>query len=262
MMVGRDITDLYPTRNQKIGKPVLRVENLSLKNRLHDINLTVHEGEILGIGGLMGSGSGVLAKALFGLYPHLQGKIMIGEKSRITSPRDAIDAGIALVTDDRKGEGLVLMMSVFENLLLPSYRRISSMGTLLEKSKQTGIVEKWISDLKIKVHDPAVAVGTLSGGNQQKVVLGKWLQMNPRVLILNEPTRGIDVGAKAEIYQLMKSLTEEGIAIIMISSEMPELLGMSHRILVMHEGRVTGEMPIEEATQEKIFLYATGGVRK
>lgn len=259
MMVGRDITDLYPERNQKIGKPILKVENLSLEGQLHDINLTVREGEILGIGGLMGSGSTTLSKALFGLYPRLQGSILIGDNNRITSPRDAIDAGIALVTDDRKGEGLVLIMSVFENLLLPSYQRISAMGTLMEKSKQSSIVSKWVSNLKIKVHDPAVEAGTLSGGNQQKVVLGKWLQMNPKVLILNEPTRGIDVGAKAEIYQLMKALTDQGLAIIMISSEMPELLGMSHRIVVMHEGRITGEMPVEEATQEKIFLYATGG---
>lgn len=259
MMVGRDITDLYPARNRKIGQPVLKVENLTLKDQLHNINLTVHEGEILGIGGLMGSGSTTLSKALFGLFPQIQGTITVGEKSRIISPRDAIDAGIALVTDDRKSEGLVLMMSVFENLLLPSYRRISALGTLLEKSKQTSIVDNWVSNLKIKVHDPAVQAGTLSGGNQQKVVLGKWLQMNPKVLILNEPTRGIDVGAKAEIYQIMKALTEQGIAIIMISSEMPELLGMSHRIAVMHEGRITGEMPVEEATQEKIFLFATGG---
>lgn len=132
------------------------------------------------------------------------------------------------------------------------------MGVLFNRVKQNQIVSDWVSKLRIKVHNSSVEVGTLSGGNQQKVVLGKWLQMNPKILILHEPTRGIDVGAKAEIYQLMKSLTEEGIAIILISSEMPELLGMSHRILVMHEGRITGELPIEEATQEKIFIYATG----
>ncbi|MGO0062679.1 sugar ABC transporter ATP-binding protein [Brevibacillus fluminis] len=261
MMVGRDIAALYPERNRRIGEPVLKVEHLSLDGKLSDINLTVRAGEILGIGGLMGSGSTTLSKALFGLYPQAKGTITVDGKSGITSPKAAIDAGIALVTDDRKGEGLVLIMSVFENLLLPSYRRISSFGTLLEKSRASGIVERWIAGLKIKVHNPAVAVGTLSGGNQQKVVLGKWLQMNPKVLILNEPTRGIDVGAKAEIYQFMKALSEEGLAIIMISSEMPELLGMAHRIAVMHEGRITGEMPIEEATQEKIFIYATGGER-
>ncbi len=261
MMVGRDITDLYPERNKHLGKPVLTVENLSLPGELHDISLTVRAGEILGIGGLMGSGSTTLSKALFGLYPHIKGKISVDGNGQITTPRSAIDAGIALVTDDRKHEGLVLIMSVFENLLLPSYRRVSAMGTLMGKTKQNDIVSKWVSHLKIKVHNPAVEVGTLSGGNQQKVVLGKWLQMKPKVLILNEPTRGIDVGAKAEIYQLMKTLTEEGIAIIMISSEMPELLGMSHRIIVMHEGRITGEMPVEEASQEKIFIYATGGER-
>lgn len=259
MMVGRAISSLYPERNRKIGEVVLKTNDLTIQNSLHNVNLEVRAGEVLGIAGLMGSGSNVLAKALFGMYPQMKGSIMVNGRSRISSPKEAIDAGIALVTDDRKGNGLVLSMSVFENLLLPSYRRISSFGTLLQKSLQTGIVEKWVAGLKIKVHDPSVEVETLSGGNQQKVVLGKWLQMEPKVLILNEPTRGIDVGAKAEIYQLMKTLTEEGLAIIMISSELPELLGMSHRIAVMHAGRIVAELPIEEATQEKIFIYATGG---
>lgn len=259
MMVGRDIKDLFPGRNKNIGSSVLQVNNLSVKGRIYDINLTVRAGEILGVGGLKGSGSAVLAKALFGFYPKMQGTVVVDGSQNIRSIKDAIDAGIALVTDDRKGEGLVLSMSVFENLLLPTYRRISSFGLLTGRGRLREIVANWVSRLKIKVHDSSVEVGTLSGGNQQKVVLGKWLQMGPKVLILHEPTRGIDVGAKAEVYQLIKNLTEEGIAVILISSEMPELLGVSHRIIVMHEGRVTGELPVEEATQEKIFIYATGG---
>ena len=257
MMVGRDIKDLYPVRNHKIGSPVLKVNHLSVRDKLEDITFTLHEGEILGIGGLMGSGSKILSKALFGIYQCSGGTIEV-KNQNIKTIRDAIDAGIALVTDDRKSEGLVLTMSVYENLLLPTFCKISLMGVLVKRLKQNQIVSNWVSKLRIKVHNPLVEVGKLSGGNQQKVVLGKWLQMNPKILILHEPTRGIDVGAKAEIYQLMKNLTEEGIAIILISSEMPELLGMSHRILVMHEGRITGELPIQEATQEKIFIYATG----
>jgi ABC-type sugar transport system ATPase subunit len=188
----------------------------------------------------------------------MSGTIKVDSKV-VKSPRGAIDAGIALVTDDRKQEGLVLGLSVYENLLLPTYRKISRFG-ILKRKKKDEIVNRWVKDLKIKVHDPGVEVRTLSGGNQQKVVLGKWLQMNPKVLILNEPTRGIDVGAKAEIYQIMKRLTEDGISIIMLSSEMPELLGMCGRILVMNDGSITAEFNQNEATQEKIFYYASGGV--
>ena len=259
MMVGRDIKDMFPGRSKKIGKPALWVNNLSIKNKLYNINLTVKEGEILGIGGLMGSGSAVLARALFGIYSNTQGTIMILGDKKIRSIKEAINAGIALVSDDRKSEGLVLSMSVYENILLPAYRRISALGIFIKPQKLNKIVNRWISVLKIKVPNSTVEVKTLSGGNQQRVVLAKWLQMKPKVLILHQPTRGIDVSAKAEIYQLMKKLTEENIAIILISSEMPELLGMSHRIMVMHKGRMAGELPIEEATQEKLLIYATGG---
>src|SRR5699024_1583435 len=176
----------------------------------------------------------------------------------IGTPKQAIDSGIALVTDDRKGEGLVLNLSVYENLLLPFYRKIGKTG-VLNKSKMDTIVSKWIDALKIKVHHPSVEVGTLSGGNQQKVVLGKWLQTNPKLLILNEPTRGIDISAKTERYKIIKDLTEEGISIILISSEMRELLGMAPRTIVLHECELSGELTAEEATQDKSFNYATGG---
>ncbi|MDR6121540.1 ribose transport system ATP-binding protein [Bacillus sp. SLBN-46] len=258
MMVGRELTDLYPEKGNPANDVLLEVKDVSVPDMLHNINFSVKKGEILGIAGLMGSGRTELSKAIFGLYNNMSGSVKVDSKT-VKSPRGAIDAGIALVTDDRKQEGLVLGLSVYENLLLPSYRKISRFGVSKKKMKDE-IVNRWVKDLKIKVHDSSVEVRTLSGGNQQKVVLGKWLQMNPKVLILNEPTRGIDVGAKAEIYQIMKRLTEDGISIIMISSEMPELLGLSNRILVMNEGRITAELSQQEATQEKIFYYASGGV--
>lgn len=257
MMVGRELTDLFPEKGMPEEQITLLVKDVQVPDLLNDINFSLKKGEILGIAGLMGSGRTELSRAIFGLYKNMRGSVKVNSRE-IRSPREAIDAGIALVTDDRKKEGLVLGLSVYENLLLPTFRKISRFG-VLKKSIKDKIVDKLIKDLKIKVHDPRVEVGTLSGGNQQKVVLGKWLQMGPRVLILNEPTRGIDVGAKAEIYQIMKRLTGEGISIIMISSEMPELLGLSHRILVMHEGRITTELSQHEASQEKIFFYASGG---
>lgn len=257
MMVGRELRDLFPSKTSPEQNVSMVVEGVSVPNLLRNINFQVKKGEILGIAGLMGSGRTELSRALFGLYENMNGTVKVNGR-RVTSPKSAIDSGIALVTDDRKQEGLVLGLSVYENLLLPVYRRISRFG-ILRKNKKDAIVERWIKNLRIKVHDANVEVRTLSGGNQQKVVLGKWLQMEPDVLILNEPTRGIDVGAKAEIYQIMKKLTDEGISIIMISSDMPELLGLSHRVLVMHEGEITAELSQEEATQEKIFYYASGG---
>ncbi|MYL64180.1 ATP-binding cassette domain-containing protein [Bacillus hwajinpoensis] len=257
MMVGRDITDLFPERTIPGQDVVLQVNNLHVREGLHDVSLQVRKGEILGVAGLMGSGKTELSKAIFGIHKHQSGDVsMLGQN--VTTPKEAIDAGIALVTDDRKSEGVILDLSVYENLLLPFYRKMSRTG-ILQKTKMDQIVKKWIEDLKIKVHEPNVEVNTLSGGNQQKVVLGKWLQMNPKLLILNEPTRGIDIGAKTEIYKIIHELTEEGISVILISSEMPELIGMANRIIVMHEGHITGELAVEEATQERIFHYATGG---
>lgn len=257
MMVGRDITDLFPDRIIPQEEILMTVDNLSVRDKLHNVSFSVAKGEVLGVAGLLGSGKTTLSKALFGLEKLQTGSITFLDQS-IQTPKQAIDSGIALVTDDRKGEGLVLNLSVYENLLLPFYRKIGKTG-VLNKSKMDTIVSKWIDALNIKVHHPSVEVGTLSGGNQQKVVLGKWLQMNPKLLILNEPTRGIDIGAKTEIYKIIKDLTEEGISIILISSEMPELLGMDHRTIILHEGGLSGELTAEEATQEKIFNYATGG---
>lgn len=257
MMVGRDVNDLFPNRQTTPTEVVMEVRNLSLEGRLDNISFDLKRGEIIGIAGLLGSGRTDLSKALFGLFKGIDGEISVNSK-QIKTPKDAIDAGVALVTDDRKQEGLILGLSVYDNLLLPSLRRISKNGVLL-KTIQSDIVHKWIKELKIKVWNSDVEVRTLSGGNQQKVVLGKWLQMSPKVLILNEPTRGIDIGAKQEIYQLINTLSEQGIGILMISSEMPELLGLSNRVLVMKKGRIVKELKQSELTQEKIFLYASGG---
>ncbi|WP_280770638.1 sugar ABC transporter ATP-binding protein [Salipaludibacillus daqingensis] len=257
MMVGRELKDIYPERNIQSGDNLLDVSSLSVKGKLHDVNLTLRKGEILGVAGLMGSGQTALSKAMFGLLSIESGEVRINGTS-VRSPQQAISEGIALLTDDRKSEGLVLELSVAENILMPNYRTISNRGYLPKKKMKT-IVNQWIKELSIKTSTPEVEVRTLSGGNQQKVVLGKWLETKPQVLILNEPTRGVDVGAKSEIYKLIKNLADEGMGIILISSEMPEILGLSHRVLVMNEGRITGELDIHEATQEKIFAYAVGG---
>lgn len=258
MMVGRDLKDLFPEKTIPQNERVLQVKGMSVKNRLHNINFEVRRGEVLGVAGLMGSGKTDLSKALFGLYPLQSGEVNMNGQS-IKNPKMAIDAKIALVTDDRKDEGLVLDLSIAENILLPFYRKLAKFGVISNKAA-TSISDKWIANLKIKTTSRDVEVRKLSGGNQQKVVLGKWLQMDPQLIILNEPTRGIDIGAKQEIYKIVSELTQQGIAVILISSEMPELLGMANRVIVMNEGRIQGELDGEEATQEKIFNYASGGV--
>lgn len=258
MMVGREIKELFPKAKTSLGEERLRVEGLSQPGKLEDISFSLHAGEILGIAGLMGAGRTELAKALFGVE-NCSGKIYVDQKTvNIKNPRDAIRSGIALVTEDRKGEGLVLGLSVRENLALPNLRAISRSGFIDHRPEQE-FVDKSIEKLHIKAHHPNQQVSSLSGGNQQKVVIGKWLATKPKVLILDEPTRGVDIGAKREIYLLMNQLVQEGVAILMISSELSEVLGMSDRIIVMHEGRVTGEFLRENATQENIMHAATGG---
>lgn len=258
MMVGREIKERFPKVEAKIGEERLRAEGLSQDGKLYDINFSLRAGEILGIAGLMGSGRSELAKALFGVGKY-QGKIFVKDKLvRIKGPAEAIKAGLALITEDRKGEGLVIDLSVRENLALPNLRSLSRYGFISHRSEQD-FVDDSIQKLKVKVHHSGQEVNSLSGGNQQKVVIGKWLATQPKVLILDEPTRGVDIGAKREIYDLMNQLVQQGVAIIMISSELPEVLGMSDRILVMHEGRITGEFSRENATQETIMVAATGG---
>jgi len=266
-MVGRDIAEIYPQITHLPGEVVLKVENYTVNHPLRPgekivqgVNFELRKGEIFGISGLMGSGRTEVVESIFGAFPaDCSGNVYLdGRKVDITSPRDAINHGIGLVTEDRKKLGLVLMLSVAKNLTLAINDRIKGFLFINEK-KGSGIVRKYIDYLRIKTPDPDFIVNNLSGGNQQKVIIGKWLSTAPKILILDEPTRGIDIGSKSEIYQIIKKLAEEGVSIIMVSSELPEVLKLSHRIMVMHDGLVQAIIPAAEATQEKIMHYATGG---
>lgn len=267
LMVGRELTERYPRVPHHPTDVILEVRNYSVWNKdfpdkklLDDINFSVRKGEILGIAGLMGAGRSELVMSLFGAYGgKTEGQVLIeGNWIRIQSIDQAIRSGLALVTEDRKRLGLVLGMDVKTNTTLSNLSQISPFG-VINQNEEIKWSQKYVKELRTKTASLETPVGTLSGGNQQKVVLAKWLMSNPKVLILDEPTRGIDVGAKYEIYNLMNQLVEKGVAIIMISSELPEVLGMSDRILVMHEGRFVKELSHEEATQENIMFAATGG---
>lgn len=258
-MVGRELTERYPARNPSPGKVVLEVKHASRKGLFQDINFQIRSGEIVGFSGLMGSGRTEIMRALFGLDRLDTGEVSVfGKPAVIRKPADAVKLGIGFITEDRKDEGLVLDFSVRENMVLPSLKSFTSKGLISAQSEKS-FVESLIKRLHIKTQSSETSAGNLSGGNQQKVVIAKWVGIGPKLLILDEPTRGVDVGAKREIYQLMNELTGHGVAIIMVSSELPEVLGMSDRIVVVHEGRITGELSKEEATQEKIMTLATGG---
>lgn len=250
-MVGRELTERYPARNPSPGEVVLEVEHATRKGSFEDVSFSVHQGEIVGFSGLMGSGRTEIMRALFGLDRLDQGEVrMFGKKVEIRKPVDAVNHGIGFITEDRKDEGLVLDFSVRDNMVLPSISGFTKKGIISTQSEKV-FVDALIKRLQIKTHSAETAAGNLSGGNQQKVVIAKWIGIGPKLLILDEPTRGVDVGAKREIYQLMNELTGHGVAIIMVSSELPEVLGMSDRIVVVHEGRITGELTKAEATQEK-----------
>ncbi len=258
-MVGRELTERYPARTPEPGEVVLEVANASRKGLFEDVSFQVRAGEIVGFSGLMGSGRTEIMRALFGLDHLDSGDIRVfGKKADIRKPVDAVKLGIGFITEDRKDEGLILDFSVRDNMVLPSLSGFTSKG-IISSQKEKIFVDALIKRLQIKTHSSETAAGNLSGGNQQKVVIAKWVGIGPKLLILDEPTRGVDVGAKREIYQLMNELTGHGVAIIMVSSELPEVLGMSDRIVVVHEGRITGELNKEEATQEKIMTLATGG---
>ncbi|MGC5772904.1 sugar ABC transporter ATP-binding protein [Paenibacillus pabuli] len=258
-MVGRELTERYPARNPSYGEVVLEVRDASSTGLFENVSFTVRAGEILGFSGLMGSGRTEIMRALFGLEALDSGDIMIrGKNVHIRKPADAVRHGIGFITEDRKDEGLVLDFSIRENMALPNLFSFSNKG-FISTQKEQEFVDTLIKRLQIKTQSSETAVRNLSGGNQQKVVIAKWVGIGPSVLILDEPTRGVDVGAKREIYQLMNELTDRGVAIIMVSSELPEVLGMSDRIAVVHEGRISGELAREEATQENIMTLATGG---
>jgi ribose transport system ATP-binding protein len=259
-MVGRELTERYPARNPKYGEVVLEVRNASRKGLFENISFNVKAGEVLGFSGLMGSGRTEMMRAIFGLDRLDHGEIILrGKKVNIRKPSDAVKHGIGFITEDRKDEGLVLDFSIRENMALTNLFSFSSKG-FISTAKEQEFVDTLIKRLQIKTQSSETAARNLSGGNQQKVVIAKWVGIGPSVLILDEPTRGVDVGAKREIYQLMNELTDRGVAIIMVSSELPEVLGMSDRIAVVHEGHITGVLPKEEATQEHIMTLATGGL--
>lgn len=258
MMVGREVVERFPRTLHKAGEEVLRVEGLSRSGVLEDISFNLHRREILGIAGMVGSGRTELLRALYGLDPIDQGQVWIkGEKVTIHSPLEAISRGIALIPEERKTQGLVLLLSVMENIGLPILPQIANRG-FLDEEELKKIAQKMVKTLNIRTPSIYQRVMNLSGGNQQKVVLAKWLARESAIYFFDEPTRGIDVGAKVEIYHLMNHLIEQGSAILMVSSELPEILALSDRVLVMREGRIAGELTKEEVTQESVLKLAVG----
>lgn len=258
MMVGRVLKDLFPKINVKIGEPILRVESLTNGREFQDISFKLHKGEILGLSGLIGAGRSEVARAIFGLEKPSGGKIFVnGKQIHISNPGVAMNHGIAYLPEDRQHQGLVLLMNITNNITLPILNQFTTAG-LLSASRETKVAKKYADMLDVRAPGLWKNVMQLSGGNQQKVVLAKWLATNPRILILDEPTRGIDVGAKASVHRFMGELAKKGIGIIMISSELPEILGMSDRVVVMCEGKITAKFTRKEATQDKILTAAVG----
>ena len=260
LMVGREIKDLFPKIECEIGDVKLRVENLSCSNIFNNINFEVKKGEILGFAGLVGSGRTEVMETLFGIKRRSDGKVIIdGQERDINTPNDGIKNKIAMLTEDRRDTGIFPMLSVKDNIVI-SNMELYLKGLLLNNKKIQEDCEKYKNEIRIKTPSITEQIKNLSGGNQQKVLIARWLLTEPEILILDEPTRGIDVGAKSEIHSLISNLAGQGKSIIMISSELPEILGMCDRIVVMHEGRITGILNREEATQELIMKYATGNV--
>ena len=259
MMIGREIGERFPKRECAIGGEVLKVEGLSHQKIFKDVSFTVHAGEVLGVAGLMGAGRTEIMQAIFGNLPTVAGKIYInGKETRIRNPRQAIKAGIGFITEDRKTEGLLLENSIAENIEICNFGKTANLG-IRSKAKRAALVSQGIKDFHIKCFGPEHECGNLSGGNQQKVVLAKWVATDPKILILDEPTRGVDIGAKKEIYGVINDLAAKGVAVVMVSSELPEVLGMSDRIMVVHEGHVTGIIDAATADQAKVMTLATGG---
>lgn len=256
VMVGRELKDMYPKRKVPIGDVVLEVENLNVEDKLYDISFELREGEILGVFGLLGSGRTELVNALFGVIPKQSGRIKVnGKFVNIRNPIDARENKLGLVPLDRKNEGLALILSVKENLTLSNIEDLGT-GMLINKRNEEQKAIRWINEVNIKTPSIMTEINSLSGGNQQKVVLAKWLESGSKIMILNEPTRGIDVGAKVEIYQLMESLCEKGAGIIMVSSELHEILSIADRVIVLNEGKLVAEFKQEEASQEKLMNAA------
>lgn len=265
-MVGREVGDIFPQSAHEFGETALEVRGITAfstdrpdKKLVDGVSFNVRRGEVLGIAGLMGSGRSELLMSIFGSYPgKSSGSIFIeGKEAKISEPMDAISRGIGFVTEDRKRYGLLLEQTILDNMTLAALERISG-RFITHRARETAAAASPMTKLRIKANSPMTVAGTLSGGNQQKVVLGKWLLTEPKVLFLDEPTRGIDVGAKQEIYAEINALAKEGLAIVLVSSELPEVLGLADRVIVLHEGTVRGEFTREEATPEKVMAAATG----
>lgn len=260
MMIGREIGERFPARDVKLGQEVLKVEKLTSPGVFHDISFSVRAGEVLGVSGLMGAGRTEIMQAIFGNLPLESGKIYIdGKETVIKNPEAAMKAGIGFITEDRKTEGLILEKSIEENISLANLGKVSGKNHVLSSSAEDALVKKGIEEFHIRCFGPSHECGNLSGGNQQKVVLAKWIYTEPKILILDEPTRGVDIGAKKEIYSVINEMAAKGVAIIMVSSELPEVLGMSDRVMVVREGEVRGIIGKEEANQENVMTLATGG---
>lgn len=262
-MVGREIKEKFPRVDCERGEKIFEVRNLNAGKMVRDINIDLYAGEIVGIAGLMGAGRTETTRAIFGIDPKESGEIILDGKSvKVEKPIDAIKLGIVLAPEDRKKDGLCTKLSIRDNISLPNLDVLCNKLGVVNKKKEKDMTKKAVDDLRIKLPNSEVDAGSLSGGNQQKVVIGKWLVRNSRVVIFDEPTRGIDVAAKVEIYNLMNELKQQGIGVLFVSSEMPEVLGISDRIIVMCDGRITGELRTEEATQDEILQYATSFEKK
>ena len=258
MMVGRSIEHLYPEKAAQIGEVTLEVKNFTSKGRFKDISFSAHKGEILGFYGLVGAGRTEVFRAICGIDKFDCGMVLLdGKKINIASYKDAIDHGFAYLTEDRKGQGLFLELSIFQNISAAKLENVSR-NLLIDQSKERVLCEKYVNELNIKVASVSSKVASLSGGNQQKVMIGKWLAAAPKFLIMDEPTRGIDVGAKSEIHNMLRGLSNQGINVFIISSELPEVIGMSDRVIIMHEGSITGELIASEMSEERIVTYASG----
>ncbi len=259
-MVGRDVEDRFPEFDAKIGEPIFEVKNLSVPDLITDVSFQVKKGEIFGLAGLMGAGRSEIARAIYGLYKNRAGDIYLeGKKLDINSPGDAIDNGIYYLTENRKDEGLIPELSVGANMSLSILEQLTFVRGVISKRKEKSLVKDFISKLDVRTPGPWQLIKNLSGGNQQKVILGRVLSTDPKVIIMDEPTRGIDVGAKHEIYQLMEELAADGVTIIFISSELPEILNLTSRVGVIYNGRLQGIIDGSDVTQESIMNLATGG---
>ena len=257
-MVGREIKEKFPRVECRKGKKIFEVKNLNAGKMVRDINFSLYEGEIVGFAGLMGAGRTETTRAIFGVDPKDSGELYVdGKKIEVNCPMDAIRNGVVLAPEDRKKDGLCTKLSIRQNLALPNLDLVCNKMGVINSGKEDALCEKAVKDLRIKTPNEEIDSGNLSGGNQQKVVVGKWLARDSRVVIFDEPTRGIDVGAKVEIYNLMNELKKQGIAVMFVSSEMPEVMGIADRIIVMCDGRITGEVSAREATQDEILTMAT-----